>query len=79
MKQKKKRVKIIVLIVILVLLLIPLPVRMSDGGSRGWYAVLWQVTKAHEIPHKGYQDGTRVSLLLGLIPVYDDTVVEVDP
>ena len=50
---KKKRVRIVIAAVLILLLLIPVHVRMTDGGSEGWYAVLWQMTRCHELTDQG--------------------------
>lgn len=76
----KKRVWIILLAVLLVVSLIPIPVSMSDGGSTGWHALLWQYTDCHEFTQGedgqiGYLVGPRVELL-GFLPIYDGTHVE---
>ena len=70
-KKKKVNWKIIVLVILLVLSLIPMHVYMSDGGSEGWYAILYQVTDVHELYQDGFNIGTRVTVL-GFIPIYDD-------
>lgn len=69
MKHKKRWLWLLLLPV----LLIPVHVHMTDGGSEGWHAILWQLDHCHEFSDKGFLVGTRVSLLFGLIPVYDDT------
>lgn len=74
--KKTARVKIIVLVVLLVLACIPVHVYMSDGGSEGWYALLWQYTKYREI--QGVDEGWRVGpeiTLLGFIPIYDGSAI----
>ena len=69
MKHKKR----LFWLLLLPVLLIPVHVHMTDGGSEGWYAMLWQLDHCHELSANGFLVGTRVSLLFGLIPVYDDT------
>lgn len=77
--RKHVRVKIIVLVVLLVLACVPMHVYMTDGGSEGWYAILWQYTDYHEILGDGWRVGPRVTLL-GFIPIYDGTqIVANDP
>ena len=72
--KKRGRVKIIILVVLLVLACVPMHVYMSDGGSQGWYAILWQYTKFHEIRGDGWRVGPQVTLL-GFIPIYDGTKI----
>ena len=75
--KKRVRVKIIVLVVLLVLVCVPMHVYMTDGGSQGWYAVLWQYTDYHEILGDGWRVGPRITLL-GFIPIYDGTQIVAD-
>ncbi len=81
MKKRSKRGLVIVLIVLLVLMLIPIKLAYLDGGTGGYRAVLWQVEKLHRMldVDGSYLVGTRVTLLCGLIPVYDDTHVVTEP
>ena len=74
--KKRGRVKIITLVVLLVLTCVPLHVYMKDGGSQGWYAVLWQYTKYHEMlgPDEGLRVGPQLTLLW-FIPIYDGTKI----
>jgi len=85
MKKNTKRVLAAVLAVImLALMLIPIKLDYNDGGTVAYSAVLWQV----ELPHRiiveengqiGYLVGARVTLLCGLITVYDDTYIRMEP
>ena len=53
-------------ILLAAILLIPIPMRMKDGGSVEYRAVLYCVTDVHRIDHEaddGYMDGTVVKLL----------------
>ncbi len=81
MKKKTKRVLAIVLALVLVLMLIPIRTAYYDGGTVKYSAVLWQIEKLHKMldADGNYLVGTRVTLLCGLIPVYDDTSVVTDP
>lgn len=73
--KKRIRVRIIILVVLLVLACIPMHVYMTDGGSEGWHALLWQYTKYHEIRGvEGWRVGPRITLL-GFIPIYDGTEI----
>ena len=76
MEKGTTHILAIILVVLLVLMMIPFRVTYLDGGSRGWNAALWQVKECHEMldAEGHYLVGTRVTLLFGLIPVYDNTV-----
>ena len=53
-------------ILLAAILLIPIPMRMKDGGSVEYRAVLYCVTDVHRIDHEaddGYTDGTVVEVL----------------
>ena len=61
----KKATKI-VCIVLAVLLLIPIPMKIRDGGSTQWTAVLYQVIDVHQMNDNvpaGYTDGLIVQVL----------------
>ena len=81
MKKETKRVLAILMAIVLVLMLIPIKLAYLDGGTGGYRAVLWQVEKLHRMldADGSYLVGTRVTLLCGLIPVYDDTHVVTEP
>ena len=74
--MKKKSARIVWILILVLALCVPIHVNMTDGGSEGWYAVLWQLDRCHELSENGFLVGTRVSLLFGLIPIYDDTYEE---
>lgn len=70
-KSKKKWIGIIIAIV-LVVSCIPVRVPIKDGGSIRYQAILYSVTKVHEMPMEegeDYRNGTRVCILG--IPVFD--------
>ena len=63
--MSKKRI-IIILIVVFILMLIPIPVRLKDGGSIEYKALLYKYTKIHRLNEKsmtGYEDGWELSIL----------------
>lgn len=68
----KKKAIIITAIVLAAVLLIPIPIFFKDGGSVEYLAVLYSVTKVHQISMRGdgYEIGTQVRLLFWT--VYDD-------
>lgn len=67
----KKKILLIVVVLIIVML-VPIPMKLKDGGSTEYKAILYSVTKYHKINHdstKGYDDGWKVKLF-GLT-IYD--------
>ena len=64
--MKKKNIILIVVIVIFILMLIPIPIRLKDGGSVEYKAVLYKYTKIHRLSEKsstGYEDGWELKIL----------------
>lgn len=59
-----------VLVVTLVALCIPIPRALKDGGTIEYNAVLYSVRKVHSLHVNGYEEGTKIRLLLWTI--YDD-------
>lgn len=53
-------------IVLVLVLLFPLPLRLKDGGSVEWNALLYSVTDVHRLApetESGYLEGTIVEIL----------------
>lgn len=64
--MKKKKIIIIVAIVLFVLMLIPIPMRLKDGGSIEYRAILYKYTKIHRLSEQsstGYEDGWELKIL----------------
>jgi len=64
--MKKKNIILIIAIVIFILMLIPVPIRLKDGGSVEYKAILYKYTKIHRINEKsstGYEDGWELRIL----------------
>ena len=62
----KKKVLTIVIIIIALILLFPIPMRLKDGGSIRFQALLYSVTKYHKLNHyaeSGYIDGIGIEIL----------------
>ncbi len=79
-KKKNKKINFIV-VIILILALIPIPMKLKDGGSVEYKAILYEVTKYHTInteSTKGYDDGLKIKIL-GLT-IYDkiNTYIETE-
>ena len=64
--MKKKNIILLVAIVIFILMLIPIPMRLKDGGSVEYKAILYKYTKIHRLSEKsstGYEDGWNLKIL----------------
>lgn len=64
--MKKKNIVIILIIILLVILLFPIPMKIKDGGSIQFKALLYSVTKYHKLDEgadDGYIDGIEIKVL----------------
>ena len=62
----KKKIVIVLAILLAILLLTPIPMRLKDGGTVVYNAVLYRVDKVHarnETFDDGHRDGTIVTVL----------------
>lgn len=62
----KKKIIIGIVIAVILVLLMPIPMRLKDGGSIEFKAILYTVTKYHKIDfdsEKGYIDGIGIKIL----------------
>ena len=62
----KKKIILIMIIVIAIILLVPIPMRLKDGGSIRFQALLYNITKYHKLDvstKDGYVDGIRIEIL----------------
>ena len=63
----KKKIVLIVIILIAIILLFPIPMRLKDGGSVEYSALLYKVTKYHRLTpmetESGYIDGIGIKIL----------------
>ena len=74
----KKKVVTIVLIIIALILLFPIPMKLKDGGSIKFQALLYSVTKYHKLDHNaedGYVDGIGIEVL-GM-EIYNNTTKKI--
>ena len=56
----KRKVKAAIAVIVLTMLMIPIPIRYKDGGSVRYRAILYDVTKYHQLDldsETGYHDG----------------------
>ena len=64
--MNKKKIIIIVAIVVFILMLTPIPMRLKDGGSVEYKAILYKYTKIHRLSEQsstGYEDGWELKIL----------------
>lgn len=65
--MKKKNILIIAIIVLLVILLFPIPMKLKDGGSVKYRALLYTITDYHKLAAEGsnteYIDGIGIEIL----------------
>lgn len=67
--MKKKVIILVIIVIVLAILLIPIPTKLRDGGSTEYRALLYSVTKYHELvptsenEEEQYLDGTSVKIL----------------
>ena len=62
----QKKIKIILCILFIVVLLFPIPMRMKDGGTVTYQALLYSISDVHRLaPSKagGYEDGIIIRIL----------------
>lgn len=77
--MKKKNIILIVVIVIFILMLIPIPMRLKDGGSVEYKAILYKYTKIHRLSEQsstGYENGWELRILRIQIGENINTYVE---
>ena len=75
--MKNKKVWIIVILILALILLFPIPMRLKDGGSIRFQAVLYSVTKYHKLDHEsdnGYIKGIGIEILG--IEIFNNAIVE---
>lgn len=63
--MKSKKIWIIIIVIIALVLLFPIPMRLRDGGSIRFQALLYNVTIYHQLNHQaesGYVDGIGIEL-----------------
>ena len=71
----KKKIILIVVLIILLILLIPIPIKLRDGGSTEYRALLYTVTRYNKLDESNatkFVNGTKIEILG--FEVYDNTV-----
>lgn len=64
--MEKKKICLIVGLVLVSLMLIPIPMKLKDGGSVEYKALLYKYTKVHRMSEQsatGYEDGWELKIL----------------
>ena len=62
----KKKILIISIIIVLLILLIPVPIRLKDGGTVEYKAILYEISdvkRLNEISRTGYEEGIIIKIL----------------
>lgn len=61
----EKKILIAVIVIILLVLLIPIPMRLKDGGTIEYKALIYTVSKVHKLNHNsasGYDNGLIIKI-----------------
>ena len=61
----KKKILIAVIVIILLVLLIPIPMRLRDGGTIEYKALIYTISKVHRLNHNsksGYDNGLIIKI-----------------
>ena len=75
--MKSKKIWILIIVIIALILLFPTPMKLKDGGSIRFQAILYSVTKYHKLDHEsdnGYIKGIGIEILG--IEIFNNTIVE---
>ena len=62
---KKTMIRCIAVLIIIILL-VPIPLRLKDGGTLKYHALLYSISDVHRISHAsedGYEDGLMIEIL----------------
>ena len=62
----KKKTILAICIFVMIILLIPIPMRMKDGGTVKYQALLYSVSDVHRLApstESGYEDGIVIEIL----------------
>ena len=72
--MKKKVIIVVSLVIVALILFVPIPMRLKDGGSVKYSALLYSVTDVHRMSSamEGYEEGTIIEVL-GL-EVYNNVI-----
>ena len=61
----KRKIKIAIAVLLAVVLLCPIPLRLKDGGTVKYQAVLYSISDVHRFAsaESGYEDGIEIEIL----------------
>ena len=62
----KKKILTVICILLLIVLLVPIPMRMKDGGTVKYQALLYSISDVHRLApstESGYEDGLVIEIL----------------
>ena len=71
----KKKIILIVVLIILLILLIPIPIKLRDGGSTEYRALLYTVTRYNKLDESNatkFVNGTKIEILG--FEIYNNTI-----
>ncbi|NMA51295.1 MAG: DUF3221 domain-containing protein [Mollicutes bacterium] len=69
--------KVIIILILIIITLIPIPMRLKDGGSMEYKAILYKIIKVHKLNEQyqgGYEKGWKINILG--IQVYNKTDIK---
>ncbi|RRD95230.1 hypothetical protein EII17_04100 [Clostridiales bacterium COT073_COT-073] len=70
----KKRIVLAICVILVIILLVPIPMRLKDGGTVKYQALLYSVSKVHRLAplesEKEYEEGMIINILG--IDIYND-------
>ena len=64
--MKNKKILVAIIVIIALILLFPIPMKLKDGGSVRFQALLYSITKYHQLNHEtesGYVNGIGIEIL----------------
>ena len=62
----KKKILVVICILLVIILLMPIPMRMKDGGTVKYQALLYSISDVHRLApstESGYEDGMIIEIL----------------
>ena len=73
----KKKLFIVMMILLVIVLLFPIPLRMKDGGTVRYQAIIYSISDVHQLTEpNGYKDGLIIEILG--IEIYNNVDIKPD-